>query len=407
MSALVAVQNPDSRLTFVLDGITSVVRIDLPRSSSTSPGMCAGHTLDATGKVKLHLYGLLGVSLCAIGLMMLFWLSTKCQKKPVGQADAVELESLRQPLTQPLNPQPTAQTVLANVLPLHVRIADVLANAAFSMYSSLVSTTSLLLHCVSLPGLAGTFQFIQASRSCSAGLSVVLSIVIVLVSAVLIALTVWASQWHAALEGTQPLQPQLLAVQRETSVLSLGTEAPASISSAEHTNLVDARTSRLDGLKQGVANALCAPYTHKRSWWEAVLLLHRLALVLLFVFFSRMPVVQSFCAALVCFLACLLHVLFEPMRGNPPSQRLQTVLLSCLVIAALARIQNATQVQEGTAVSGASQLMFMITFVCLYVLPVAALAVSYMPPERAPESPANLNALALVLASPPSHAEAE
>jgi hypothetical protein len=215
MTTFIAIQTPDSQLAFVLDGIASVFRVDLPRTPSSSPGLCYNASLDATSKAWLHLCALFGVVLVTIGLMLVVFLYECAQsRRQAASSDvATELLEVRDGHVPLLGDTPR-QTQLPPAA-FGVRAVEVLANAVFSMYSTLVSTTAMLTHCVSLPGMAGTYVFIQASIPCSAGHSSYIVLMLML-SGVLLLLTGWASRTGESSSGLARSSPS----RRRPSVLS-------------------------------------------------------------------------------------------------------------------------------------------------------------------------------------------
>ncbi len=72
------------------------------------------------------------------------------------------------------------------------------------------------------------------------------------------------------------------------------------------------------------------------------------ALALVYTFGSPKPGVQSLVSALICLAAALLHVAASPLR-SPASQALQTVLLGCLAVVALASLPFAVSMDSASA----------------------------------------------------------
>ena len=96
----------------------------------------------------------------------------------------------------------------------------------------------------------------------------------------------------------------------------------------------------------GVRLAIVESYHKGWYWWESMLLVQRLVLVLVYTFGSSDPGGQALVLTTLCILYLVLHATAQPLR-RPESQGLQLVLLVCLCVRGLVGA-----LQEGVALAG-------------------------------------------------------
>ena len=176
----------------------------------------------------------------------------------------------------------------------------------------------------------------------------------------------------------------------------------------------------------GVRRALSSQYRQQLHWWESVIMAQRLTLAMVFAFWSglvranclcgmpvrssgvisrslarlcvlptpfylrsllpfQQPAVQVLVSTLVCLVAVLAHVTFRPLH-NAASHLMQTGLLLCLCIVALASVPLAEREEAALAASSEStrvksaDVANALTVTFGTVVPVVLLALAYAVP---------------------------
>ena len=224
----------------------------------------------------------------------------------------------------------------ATAMTLRSRYIVVAINFILFSYAVFLSSVVMLLHCVTVPGHPNSvlFLFIEGDVKCAfggwqAGYVVALVLLIAL-PLCLIGAAVWGMQ---------------------------ATGATASV---------------MDDLHMGLRRAVVGAYRVDCYWWESSLMLQRLALSLLYTFASSVPLVQVSLTVIFCAAFLVVHVFARPMR-YPLAQLLQTVLLACLLIAAVLHSSTSVLLQFGLAVNVSDvhiASLESLTVVFGYVVPV-------------------------------------
>lgn len=223
---------------------------------------------------------------------------------------------------------------------------DPQANALLVAYSVLFLTTFKLLHCVKVPGLgpANGRLFLDGSVHCDyAGWQLPLLFGLLLMFAVPFAVVYATWRLYAKRNAT-------------------------------HT-------------KAALYRVMSGAYRDDTSgnrlfWWEAVLMWHRIAVFLLQTFVPA-AIIKQTGTLLVNTAFLILHLIKHPMRYEHV-QRLQSVLLACLVVLTAATIPSAVKEElappsSASSISHASSTFLAIVLLCFaYVIPIAAVAVTYV-----------------------------
>ena len=174
----------------------------------------------------------------------------------------------------------------ARLLPLRARVIAAAVNFSLTVYSTLTIAVVQLLRCVRVPGADPTlrFLFIQGSVLCQGSVQLAFYgclVILVVLPFSLPALASWACRGNSG---------------RERSLVR--------------------------DLRSGVRRALSSAYRDGGGWWESVLMLHRLALAMVYTFASAVPGVQALVMTVVCVTALTAHLVVRPMRSDM-SQHLQ------------------------------------------------------------------------------------
>ena len=168
--------------------------------------------------------------------------------------------------------------------------------AATFAFSTLLTTTFSLLHCVDLRPVAGSSMLFRAATQACGAWQVPLYL---LAAALLLPVAAGIAASTGCARTTKPLLP------------------PA------------------------VVTTLRAPFRDGCAHWEAVLALHRLVVVAVYSFVSSSDsAVAAVLQALVCCVALVVHVAARPYRETS-TNRVQTALLSFLVVVALLNVPQA------------------------------------------------------------------
>lgn len=214
--------------------------------------------------------------------------------------------------------------------PLRARGLAALLTWALFTYSSVLSTTLLLLSCVSVPGAPSTYLFLDANRDCSsAGWVGPLTAVCVCV----LALAAFVPYAALLLHRRRVAYPALYWV-------------------------------------------LCGPFTDGAYWWESVLLAQRTALLSLSAGLVQYPVPRLLAAGCVCMLCFAVHLTYKPLQHHA-MQHLQTLFQGCLLVTVMANVAVAqtAEVPLGAQSPAAADAVNALQLLCVYVLPVGAVAV--------------------------------
>ena len=121
--------------------------------------------------------------------------------------------------------------------------------------------------------------------------------------------------------------------------------------------------------------ALLGVYVPSLYYWEAVIMVQRLSLAMIYTFASTVPIFQTTLCTLLCVVVLALHLSFAPMRDRN-NHRFQAVLEFCLTVVALSRMLAACRIQLAVTWndSAADALLNGLTVCFGYVVPIVALA---------------------------------
>ncbi len=220
-------------------------------------------------------------------------------------------------------------------------------NFGLTVYSAFVTVIVQLLHCVQVPIPDGSGDesrlFIQGSVLCD--------------------LSGWQAGYLIALV-------LLIAVPFGLIPLARWSARERTVSTGSNSQGNDTRL--------GVARALHAAYSVDIVSWESVLMVHRLALALLYTFATSTPVIQTSLCAVVTTLMLLLHVYCQPMRGTD-AQPYQTLLLACLLLVTVSKTFEASVLQVASPKSDAESTDFLSVTTVLFgfVAPLLGLVACY------------------------------
>jgi hypothetical protein len=171
-----------------------------------------------------------------------------------------------------------------------------LAKLLMLAYSQFASTTFKLLHCVDFSDAAGGGRalFRAATQACG----------------------VWQAPFYV-------VAAVLLLSMAAAFAVAAGVGAAAQLS-----------------LPAPLTARLRAPYCDDCGHWEAVLALHRLAVVAVHSFGGGDSAVTAVLQTLTCGTALVVHVMYRPFRERS-ANRAQTALLACLVVVAVLNVPQA------------------------------------------------------------------
>ena len=279
----------------------------------------------------------------------------------------------------------------ASRVSVRARLVGAAVNYLLSAYAVITSTVVTVLHCVTVPGAPpGTlWLFVDGSVRCD-GSGWQRPVVIAAVLALPLALPLLSS-WarpRAAADGT------------------CRTGACNGVSVADGSSLYDSdddagRTSPRyarpspsrvgQDVRWGVHRALSASYVPGMHWWEAVLLVHRLALATVYTFLSSALPDVAVVACVTCnAVALAAHVTWPAFRDGA-SRHLQTALLTCLVLVAVSgsAASESDRASESTAgvggvdsdVTTSNSVGRVMDVAFGVVLPLAATAAAYLVPR--------------------------
>ena len=362
MSGYVSIDNLYAGLSQVADFITSFLSMSIPQvggsSLSSRTSVCVLEGLTARSKVQLAALVPACVGVAMAGFVGAVSLHQRCHRRRQQHASRQathhgyeNAESEATPVFQvhtvygsessPLVSEATdAHHSNAASMSVRSRLIAAAVNFGLTAYSAFVAIVVQLLHCVSVPGARESRLFIQGSVVCDLrGWQAGYVVALCLLSLVPFALPI-VTHWSL----------------REGSMLSQPSK--------------DARI--------GVARALCSAYAPTHASWECVLMLHRLALALLYTFANSIPAIQTSLCALVTICALALHVFCAPMRGSA-SQPFQTTLLLCLLIVTVSKDFESSVLELASATSSdrATAYFAVLTLVFGYVVPLAGAAFCY------------------------------
>lgn len=356
MSGYVTMDNLSTGLSQAASAIASILSLRVPQSGITtesrSGGLCVSENLTAISKAQLGA----AVPFAVAGSMVVIlaashvWSHWRASKQVLRKADTASGLLHTALLTDATAFQGVDMSVSiqerhtdASSMPYRSRLIAASVNFGLTVYSAFVTVVIALLHCVTVLGKSGLRLFIQGSVTCDlrgwqAGYLIAL-VLLVAVPFGIIALTRW-SQRHCA---------------QATPVGSLNND-----------------------VRLGVARSLRAAYSEDQPSWESVLMLHRLALAMLYTFGTSIPVIQAGLCALVTAVAQLLHVFFQPMRGTA-TQAYQTVLLMCLLLITVSKFFEASTLQLASPQSDARSTDYcaVVTLLFGYIVPLAGVVVCY------------------------------
>jgi hypothetical protein len=172
------------------------------------------------------------------------------------------------------------------------RYEGALVKVATLAYSTVLSTTFQLLHCVDVSGVRVLFR--AATIECD----------------------VWQAPFYA---------------------LAFALLLPVAAAFAAAAGVGTACTPALPA---PLAAKLCAPFREGCDHWEAVLALHRLSVVAVCSFGGTNSAVAAVLQTILCGVALMVQTLWQPFRERS-ANRAQTVLLVCLVVVALLNVPQA------------------------------------------------------------------
>lgn len=227
-------------------------------------------------------------------------------------------------------------------------------NFFLSVYSSFLVTVVAMLHCVDVPGRPRAL-FIHGSLECDyTGWQLPFVIAAVLLAAVPVVI---------------PLLTSWAVSHQHKHHLVIQSDGYASV----QTN------SWKDDFCVGVILAFVTPYDSSMSWWEAVMVLHRLGLAFLYTFASSLAAIQSLLSILMCVTFLTLHLYRQPFR-RPDSQALQTIFLFCLTVVSVMR--NVSSSILDTAATGSERPLTVdfcegVTLLFEYIIPFIALPLAF------------------------------
>lgn len=376
MSSYVGIE--EVRSSGTEDVLLSLLRMQAPSHSST--GFCILRGLTATSKVALDVGLQLGVGVAMLALVLLGRVLTKlrwptrgsparsCARQghprglqprdpqftvPMEGAYTTLLDATSAPRASSafgLESGPAESTPVPGPLSSRARYTTAAVNFGLTMYANVTLGVIKMMHCVWVPGTPRHTRhlFIRATQQCDySGWQLpyaAVLVVLVLAPVVLVIAALWSRgrvpEYLVTLEQGQPSRP---------SAWSLD-------------------------LRLGLRRAAVDCYVQQRPWWEAVLVLQRLVIALVFAFGSSYPGLQTLLQTSLCILFLATHLIERPLQ-NPEAHWLQTLLLFCLALVSLSASPTAMALDEAAS-SGGSAASFAPVMRRMFgaVVPVASLA---------------------------------
>lgn len=370
MTAYVALQVTSSSTTSpYLIKFANIIRIQL-LTNAVDHGVCIDASLDAVSKAELSGWIPFGVGAAMVVILLTQWAISRLYAW--RQSTVVTLEERLLPQHQqrlpsgsasvnslpPVEIAGTTNSNVSNSNNIRTQYLSVALNFILTVYSAFVVVVVSLLHCVHVPGTPESERrlFIQGTMVCTytgnQAAYVIAALLLVAIPTVFMPLlTLWAVRHH-----------------RQSSDGS-SVEGPS----------VTSRSSWKDDVSTSLITALVAPYRPQLPWWESILMLQRLFLAFLFTFGSSIPSIKTFLSITLCVVAFAGHVYFQPFK-RPDTQRLQSILLFCLCITALACSDSASLLDAASTADnpGTDDFYQSVTDIFQYVVPVIVFALSFV-----------------------------
>ena len=389
MVALVEEQGAESRASAWLTYVLSFLRLQLPNTAKGT-GLCVFTSLNAVEKIKLEAAAPTAVAAAMLCCVVVITAIRRCRDSqaspyvsPARESSESGISLLRSPsgfsssagygsvsyayrqravvdldgsgddvdndvVLDAADTVAKQQQQFDGVTGFTYRgsIIAAIVNLLLLAYSVVLSSVVKLLHCVRVPGtpLGSSYLFIQGSVACD------------------------YSRWQL---GYVFAMIALGAV--PIVVLLVAACATNRLACALGGLLGRCRALRRD-TRLGVQRSVVLTYDPTLFWWEAVLMVHRLALSLVYTLASVYPVIQTTSAAVLCIASLTVHLLCRPFR-DAPTQALQTLLLLCLTVVALAAIFSSAQLQLAVRLnSGPQTALENLSLVFSYVIPLCGFA---------------------------------